>query len=369
MKRLLVRLSSCVLLTGVAAAPLRAGGAGPSAANPDLGGCFTAQSAVTPFAGVVLAAGGNDRFLRVAGTVDGHAAPTADTPYRLASASKLFTQVAIGQLIDQHRLDPNAPIGSYLPDLPPTVAAITIDQLLHHRSGITAGHMMTPGIATMMQRARTARDLLPMVVEAPLAFPPGTKTEYSNGGYYVLGAIVEAVSGLDYADYLAQKIFRPLGMRASSLAAGPDAAPSLTLMAGPGAPPRATPAPMAAMLTMPGNPAGDAVSTANDMARFGRALLGAGLLSEATRRIVFNPLPGGRWRAGQAGGRPGGNVYFIVYPEQGRILVVLTNYDPPAGELMGETLGTLLTDGTCHPLSATDRPSPMRIVTRPPPAG
>jgi len=107
------------------------------------------------------------------------------------------------------------------------------------------------------------------------------------------------------------------------------------------------------------------VSTIDDLLRLGRALVGDRLISDATKALIF-PRRQGAWRIGQAGGRPGGNTYFMAYPESGAILVVLTNFDPPAGELMGEALGGLLAGGACHPLSAADRPSPM-IIRHPPP--
>lgn len=331
---------------------------------PTLAACFASQSALTPFSGLVLAQRGRDSFLQIAGTVDGGRAPGRDTPYRLASVGKVFTEVAIGQLVDRGRIRLDAPIGTYLPDLPPALAAVTVEQLILHRSGISGDIMLTPEMAATMQRARSARDLLPLVVNRPLAFAPGTQTQYSNGGYFVLGAIIEAVSGRTYADYLRGAIFRPLGMTRSGVAANPRAAPSMSRMQGPGQPLLDRPALVRGLPDLPGTSAGDSISTADDLARLARALLGHRLLSDATKARIF-PRRGNVWRIGQGGGRPGANTYFMLFPESDAALIVLTNYDPPAGELMGETLGGLLSGQPCHPLSEADRPSPMRIIGPP----
>jgi len=363
--KLFLQYSGAVLLA-LPLAPMAPAQPTPQLA-PALAACFASQAALTPFSGLVLAEQGRDSFWQTAGTIDGSAAPARDTPYHLASVGKVFTQIAIGQLVDQGRVRLDAPIGTYLPGLPPALAAVTVEQLIQHRSGISGNIMLTPELAATLRSARSARDLLPLVVNQPLDFPPGTQTLYSNGGYFVLGAIVEAASGLTYSDYLERRIFRPLGMTRSGVAGGPGTAPSMSRLQGPGQPPLDRPVPARFMPDLPGNPAGDSVSTADDLARLARALLGHGLLSDATKARVF-PRRGEVWRIGQAGGRPGANAYFMVYPERGAALVVLTNYDPPGGELMGETLGALLAGQPCHPLSEADRPSPMRIM-RPPPPG
>jgi CubicO group peptidase (beta-lactamase class C family) len=306
------------------------------------------------------------------GTVNGIAAPTHDRRYRLASVGKIFTEVAIGRLVDQGRIRLDAPIGTYLPDLPPAIAAVTVEQLLHHRSGVAPLHFMTPEFIAARHNARTARDLLPLVVNEPLAFAPGSQTQYSNGGYFVLGAIIEAVSGRAYADYLQREIFTPLGMSGSGIAADADTATPMSRMQGPGAPPLDAPAPMRGFPEFDGTPAGDSVSTIDDLLALGRALVSDRLISEATKAAIFPRRQGAAWRIGQAGGRPGGNTYFMAYPESGAILVVLTNYDPPGGELMGEALSGVLGGNACHPLSAADRPSPMTVLRAPPgpsPAG
>ncbi|ALL13071.1 serine hydrolase domain-containing protein [Caulobacter henricii] len=354
-----------IALANSASTALAADPPSGSEAFAALPACFTAQASATPFAGIVMAADGENRFTRVAGTTDGIREPTTNQRYHLASVSKVLTQVAIARLVDQGRIQLDAPISTYLPELPAEFGVITVNQLLQHRAGVFSATMMTPDLVEAVLGARSHRDLLPTVLSRPLAFVPGTQSQYSNGGYFVLGAIIEAVSGRSYSGLVDAEVLRPLGMTRTALEPTGDTAEPLTRMAGPGEPPRATPAPMKGFPPLPATAAGDGVSTAEDLLKLARALAGSSFVSTVTKAAVF-PQRGPVWRIGQGGGRPGANAYFMVYPERDAAVVVLTNNDPPAGELMGEVLGTMMSGQPCRPLTEADRPSPMRII-RPPP--
>lgn len=188
--------------------------------------CFVQQSAKVPFSGIAVAANVNARFEHASGFVDeaGERPPTAGTPFRLASVQKVLTAIAIGQLVDQGKIALNAPVGRYLGGLPADLGAATIEQLLHHQSGAASFTMITPDFVEGVRSAKSARDLVPLVAAQPLAFPPGSRTEYSNGGYLLLGGVIEAVSGKMYGDYLQTEIFRPLHMTHSAFAAPADTA-------------------------------------------------------------------------------------------------------------------------------------------------
>jgi len=350
-----------VAATLIAAAP------NSSSLEERLGQCFAQQSAKTPFSGIVVASDGHARFERAAGFVDeaGQRRPDADTPFRLASVQKVLTEIAVGQLVDAGKIDLDAPVGRYLPDLPKELSAVTIDQLVHHQSGVASFTMLNPQIADALMSAHSAHDLIPLVAAQPLAFPPGSKTEYSNGGYFLLGAVIEAASGESYGDYLQSKVFKPLGMTHSSLAPTPEAAVRYTKMSPAG--PAETPRPMGAgLLDLPASSAGDGLSSASDMLALGRALVGDQLLKKATKERIFQ-RKADPWRIGQSGGTMGTNTDFAVYPDSGWVVVTLANYDPPAGELMGEVIRKAATGGPCQPLGADDRPSPFKMILRPPP--
>jgi CubicO group peptidase (beta-lactamase class C family) len=113
-----------------------------------------------------------------------------DTKFNLGSINKLFTQVALGQLLEQGRISLDDPVGKHLPDYPNREAAsrVTIRHLVEMRSGI--GNIFGPGFeATPKDRLRRNADFLPLFAAEPLLFEPGKESHYSNGGYVVLGEV------------------------------------------------------------------------------------------------------------------------------------------------------------------------------------
>lgn len=346
-------------------APVAAAGSQAPGTAEALAACYKKQAEVTPFNGVVLAGRDAQTFYRSAGYLDaGRQVPfSRDTRFRLASVQKVLTKIAVGQLVDKGRIKLDDPVGKHVPGLPPQMAAVTIDQLLRHRSGVASFTRMTPETGNAIVKAQSARDLLPMIVAQPLSFRPGERQEYSNGGYFLLGVLIEVVSGKEYGRYLADAIFRPLSLTATSLVGDARTAVGMTRM-GPDQQPlqaaRATADPM----TDRGSAAGNGVSSADDLVRLGRALVGDGLLSRATKERLF-PRRQGAWRVGQSGGSIGVNTDFAAFPENGWVLAVLSNYDPPGAELMGEALRGVVSGLGCTPLSEKDRPSPIRLM-RPP---
>lgn len=141
---------------------------------------------------------------------------TADTVYEIASITKLFTATAVMQLVEDGRIKLSDPIGRYLPHLPVTWRPITIRQLLSHQSGIRS----YTAVDQYWQTTRldiSREELLSYVADLPLDFPPGQKYSYDNTGYYLLGFLIEAVSGRSYGDFLSERIFRPLGMASTQV--------------------------------------------------------------------------------------------------------------------------------------------------------
>jgi serine beta-lactamase-like protein LACTB, mitochondrial len=132
-----------------------------------------------------------------------------DTVFRLASLSKSVTAVAVMQLVERGEVDLDAPIQKYVPTYPQKPWPITVRQLLCHQSGI---RHHTDAEWTNNRHYATLTDSLQVFAESPLAFEPGTKTLYSSYGYTLLGSVVESVSGMSYAEYLRQNVFRPATM-------------------------------------------------------------------------------------------------------------------------------------------------------------
>lgn len=343
-----VGVSTFAVVAALLAAPLGAENK-PDIIN-QLGQCYDEQAAAQPFSGVAFATGRGGDIVRTAGFIDqGRKAPiTADTRFRLASVQKVLTKTAIGLLVERKRISLDEPVGKYLPSLPQDLATATIAQLLAHRGGAPSFTRIDPEIGQLIDQAKTARDLVPIVASQPMSFRPGERQEYSNGGYFLLGAIIEQVSGMGYGEYLSQAIFEPLGMTATSLDADSRTATPQSKMA------------FMAPRERRGTAAGDGVSTAGDLAKFGQALTGDKLLSKATREALF-PRQADVWRIGQGGGTMGTNTDLAVFPDKGWVIVVLSNYDPPAGELMAEALRGVALGKGCKTLTEKDRPSRLRM--------
>ena len=141
---------------------------------------------------------------------------TPETPFILGSLSKLFTAVAVLQLVDQGRIQLDAPVQQYLPwfDVRDHRASsrITIRELLNHTSGIprSAGLQLVRG-EDAVTRAQQER----LMAHVRLRHAPGTAFEYSNANYWLLGLVVEAVAGTSYAPYVQSHIFAPLDLTGS----------------------------------------------------------------------------------------------------------------------------------------------------------
>lgn len=138
-----------------------------------------------------------------------------DTRFNVASIGKMFTATAILRLVEQGRIDLDAPVLRYLPDYPaPAIAGqITVRQMLSHSSGV--GNYWEAIAQKPSQAFVETRDFLPLIADQPLEFTPGERLGYSNGGYVILGLIVEALSDETFADHIKRTIFEPLGMTGS----------------------------------------------------------------------------------------------------------------------------------------------------------
>ncbi len=135
-----------------------------------------------------------------------------DTPFILGSMNKLFTSLAIGQLVEQGKLSYDDPLSKYVPDFPDAESAkrIRIKHLLSHTSGL--GGYFNPDFFASLDRMRTVQDILDVADRSPPEFEPGTKWAYSNTGFQLLGRVIEVASGEDYFDYMRRNVFEPAGM-------------------------------------------------------------------------------------------------------------------------------------------------------------
>ena len=247
-----------------------------------------------------------------------------ETAFNIGSINKIFTQIAIRQLSDAGRIDVDSTLAKYWPDYPNKEVAgrVTIRQLLRHSSGI-GGNIFAAPSGGKRNDIRRLQDYLPLFVNEPLQFEPGTKQAYSNAGYVVLGLLVERLSGEDYYSYVRKHIFEPAGMtRTGSFAV--DSLPPNTAIGytrGDENAPRSTPVHRNTEdLPGRGSSAGGGYSTAGDLLRFVKAL--------REHRIPSGPPAG----VGIAGGSGGMNALLEGDLPGGYDLVVLANLDPPAAE-------------------------------------
>ena len=267
-----------------------------------------------------------------------------DTRFNLGSINKIFTRVAIGQLVEKGKLSFDDTIIKHLPDYPNRQAAekVTIQHLLTMASGI--GDFFGDKFDAMAKdRLRKNGDFLPLFASEPLAFEPGTKRQYSNGGYIVLGAIIEKVSGQDYYDYVREHIFKIAGMENTDSYEADSPVQNLAIgytRNGAGSRGRRN-----NFYTRParGSSAGGGYSTVEDLLKFSVALGNDKLLSpEFTDWMFTGKLPQkssdnkkraeGRGAFGFAGGAPGINATVEIDADSGYTAIVMSNYDPPSAE-------------------------------------
>jgi CubicO group peptidase (beta-lactamase class C family) len=279
-----------------------------------------------------------------------------ETRFELASLSKLFTAVAIAQLVEQGRLRFETTLAEALPSYPnrETATRITIHHLLTHTSGLP-DYYRNGKFRQFEASIRSLEDYWPTFAMDSLWGVPGRTFDYSNANYVVLGAIIERLSGMPFERYVERFVFEPAGMTDSCycvVGAPRRAAPYSRYTSGFG--PGRRPEPdqwieVPAEARRPAAPAGAGIATARDIARFGVALLTHRLISDSTfsRMLEAHVSMEGDGHRGYGfeeynwfGVRffgHGGNFWGVmsqvdIYPETGHVVVILSNNDASGGE-------------------------------------
>jgi len=307
------------------------------------------------FSGAVLVAKGGKPLFREAygfASRDARVPNRPDTKFNLGSINKAFTRIAIEQLAAEGKLKTSDTIDRYVPEYPSgNGGRITIQQLLDHRGGVP--DIFGPAYdAADRTGLREIKDWIPLFAQEPLRFDPGTREEYSNGGYVLLGRVIESVSKQRYYDYVREKIFKPAGMASTDSYAQDEAVanraiPYTRRFAGgksewsdarKGNPAR-------------GSSAGGGYSTVDDLLRFDAAL----------RAHTFG-AGGGRAGLGIAGGSPGTNALLESLGDY--TIVVLANMDPPAAERLGVKIRAWLPRPGASPDVAVERETPAPVPER-----
>jgi D-alanyl-D-alanine carboxypeptidase len=303
---------------------------------------------------------------------------TPESVFPIGSITKTMTGLAIQQLVAAGKVDLDAPVSRYLPKLPAPARDAKIRFLLDHTSGIV-GYTDIPGFPNNAQAPMTRDDIVGWFAAKPLLFPSGTRWSYTNSGLYLLGLVVEAVSGMQYTDYLQQNEFTPFGMSKTTLAGwgaliGGRAHGYRRSAQGMENAPRYDPLlPFAA---------GAVMSTADDLLKYRRGVFGDGPTPDAlrTRLLQQDRLPdgfvlpytlgclvlgnfAGHRRIGHPGDIYGFSAQYSYYPDDDLTIVILTNsQDAPFPPISIEQKIVRVLFGVPVP-EIKDVPLPTRIAT------
>jgi CubicO group peptidase (beta-lactamase class C family) len=316
---------------------------------------ITRQRASEPFSGVVSLRQGDTALFEGAygGALRSEAIPNRiDTRFQIASGCKLFTSVAICQLIERGVLSPDTMLANCVDvSFAHFDPQITIHQLLTHTSGIpdyfdeaVMDDYEVLWLHQPMYAIRRPADFLPLFQDKPMQSPPGATFAYNNAGYVVLGLVIEQSTGMPFTDYVAEHVFGACGMHDSGYFAS-DQLPARTARAYIENPDGTWRSNIYAVPII-GGPDGGAYTTAADMARFWQALsLHTLLRGETSARLLApqvatqSPAPYdhygyGVWIETSAtgirkyfveGSDPGVAFRSGIYPEHEMILTLLGN--------------------------------------------
>ena len=306
------------------------------------------------FSGAVLVGrNGKTAFAQAYGLADREKKTpnTLKTRFRLGSMNKMFTAVAALQLVQSGKLDLKAPFGNYLTDYPnkDVASKVTVEQLLMHTGG--TGDIFGPEFEKNRLELKTLQDYVKLYGNRALEFAPGSRWQYSNYGFLLLGVLIEKVSGRSYYDYVNEHIFKPAGMTAT--ASEPeeqtvaDRSVGYTRFTGPALSPNTE--------TLPyrGTSAGGGYSTVEDLFKFATALQTHKLLNAQYTEMLTtgktNTPNGGKYAFGfqdatvngtrcfgHGGGAPGMNGELKICPGPGYVIAVLGNMDPPAASRVAD---------------------------------
>lgn len=237
----------------------------------------------TGYAVAVADDAGNILFARAYGQADLEipAPVRADSVFKVGSITKQFTAAAILLLADQGKLSIDDPVSDYIARFPDT--KITLRHMLAHTSGLrnytNAEFRLREG-----RIERGVSEMVAYILAQPdlLTFPPGSRYSYSNSGYYLLGAVIEKVSGQGYADFIQTELLTPLGLTHTAIDKDGVIVPGL--VHGYERPTDGSTGTVNAMIMSPSvaGPAGAMHSTTGDLLCWNRALLGGRVLSAAS---------------------------------------------------------------------------------------
>lgn len=268
-----------------------------------------------------------------------------DTKHRLGSITKQFTATLILQLVEQGKLELNQPISKYLPNYKgPAADKVTIHHLLNHSSGIPS-YTSFPGFFDEFSRdPYSPKEFVKTFADSTLQFTPGERFAYNNSGYFLLGHIIEEVTGKTYEQVLQENILDPLNMKNT----GYDHHATILKKRASGYEKNGEGYVNAPYLDMSlPYAAGSLYSTVEDLYKWDSALYTDKILSEESKKLMFSPqitqgntkygygwminkLPVGTTKdsvevIAHGGGINGFNTLIARFPEENDLVVLLNN--------------------------------------------
>ena len=313
--------------------------------------------------------------------IESGVAVTPLTRFRVGSLSKAFTSAAMMTLVEEGRLDLDAPIRTYLPEFPDKGYPITSRQLAGHLGGI---RHYDEGEGISHVRYDDVVDALEIFASDTLLHAPGSAYEYSSYGYNLLSAVIQRAADEPFLDFVRRSVFEPLAMRHTVADHIDSIIPNRTGFY------RRDGVLVNAEFTDNSYKwaGGGFLSTAEDLARFGSGLLRGDLLSQRSLESLFTSQvdsageatgygmgwrPREDWRGERVihhgGGSRGGRAFLLMYPERELVVVLLSNMeDAPLFEQEAQTLAHFFLE---HPAAepVAEPPADFRggydFVTRP----
>lgn len=285
-----------------------------------------------------------------------HVANNLDTKFNLGSMNKMFTSIAISQLVERGKLKYSDSIDQFVDEtwLPKDITRqITIHHLLSHTSGL-GSYFNDKYWNSSRLLYRDVNDYKPLVVGDKLEFKPGEKFSYSNTGMLLLGVVIEKVSGQNYFDFIRANVTGPAGMTSTESYAMDE--PVENLATG-HTHPEGQPGKWvenSLLHVLKGGPAGGGYSTVRDLDRFAAALLSGKLVKPETLALHWRDVIKARYGygfqvtekpgnkvVGHSGGFPGLNGQLDIYLDKRVVVAALANQDDAASMLAGR-IGQLL---------------------------
>lgn len=302
--------------------------------------------------------------------IETHLAATSQTVYKIGSLSKQFIAAAMMMLQQRGKIDLNSPISMYLDSLPPTWQGITVRNLLTHTSGLVRDD---PDFDPL--KVRTLSQDIKVIYSLPLDFAPGTKWDYSNMNYYVLAAIIEKVTGINWAKWISQNIFDPSGMHQTRTTSMTDLVPNRA-----GGYKNTSAGWENAEIWLALRPSGAFLSSISDLAKWDSILYTNKLLTTASKKQMWTAMKlndststhyGMAWfidsvnnhlRVHHDGGVPGFRSDFERFPDDKLSVIVLTNTGNANAERIAQNIAGFFMP-VLKPLSAQALPDKEPEIT------